>query len=445
MLAFAACIFCLFLLTPFHCPPHTTTSMLDIAALCLVVTALLTYLNHRFTRLPMAIGVMVIALALSLVIVLLDAWGVSHALRQYEESFLRAIDFSDVLMQGMLSFLLFAGALHIDLQALKRWRLQVGALALVGTLLSTLLIGTAMWLVLPLLGIALPFLYCMLFGALISPTDPIAVIGILQSAQAPKDMELVIAGESLFNDGVGVVVFSLLLGILASGTLPTLPEAGLLLLREAGGGIAFGLLLGWGTVRLLHSIDEYKVEVLLTLAAVMGGYALASHLHISGPLAMVVAGLMVGNGGRARAMSDTTRRYVDMFWELIDEILNAVLFVLIGMEVLLITFTRPLLVAGAVAIVVVLLARTLTVGLPVRLGQGFFGLPHGSAQVLTWGGLRGGISVALALSLPAGDERNTVLALTYCVVVFSILVQGLSIGQVVRASTQGRGARLPTA
>ena len=233
MLAFAACIFCLFLLTPFHCPPHTTTSMLDIAALCLVVTALLTYLNHRFTRLPMAIGVMVIALALSLVIVLLDAWGVSHALRQYEESFLRAIDFSDVLMQGMLSFLLFAGALHIDLQALKRWRLQVGALALVGTLLSTLLIGTAMWLVLPLLGMALPFLYCMLFGALISPTDPIAVIGILQSAQAPKDMELVIAGESLFNDGVGVVIFALLAGMLASGSAPSASTA---CLRPAGDG-----------------------------------------------------------------------------------------------------------------------------------------------------------------------------------------------------------------
>ncbi len=416
--------------------------MLDIAALCLVVTALLTYLNYRLTRLPMAIGVMVIALGLSLVIVLLDAWGVSHALRRYEESFLRSIDFSDVLMQGMLSFLLFAGALHIDLQALHRYRRQVAALALVGTLLSTLLIGTAIWLVLPWLGIALPLLHCMLFGALISPTDPIAVIGILQSAKAPKDMELVIAGESLFNDGVGVVVFSLLLGILASGSLPTLSQAGLLLLREAGGGIAFGLLLGWSTVRLLHSIDEYKIEVLLTLAAVMGGYALASHLHISGPLAMVVAGLMVGNGGRARAMSDTTRRYVDMFWELIDEILNAVLFVLIGMEVLLIAFTRPLLLAGVAAIAVTLVARTLSVGLPVHLGRRFFGLPHGSAQVLTWGGLRGGISVALALSLPAGDARNTVLALTYCVVVFSILVQGLSIGRVVRASTRdGRRGR----
>ena len=239
------------------------------------------------------------------------------------------------------------------------------------------------------------------------------------------------------------MVFSLLLGTVASGTLPALPDAGLLLLLREAGGIVLGLLLGWGTVRRLHSIDEYKMEALLTLAAVGGSYALASRLHISGPLAMVVAGLMVGNGGRARAMSDTTRRYVDMFWELIDEILNAVLFVLIGMEVLLIAFTRPLLVAGAVAIVVVLLARTLTVGLPVRLGQRFFGLPQGSAQVLTWGGLRGGISVALALSLPMGDARNTVLALTYCVVVFSILVQGLSIGHVVRASTRERGTRLP--
>ena len=408
--------------------------MLDIAAICLVVTALLAYLNHRFVRLPTTIGVMAIALGISLILVALDAFGLDHGLRQYEESFLRSIDFTDVLMQGMLSFLLFAGALHVDLRALRQYRWQVAALALVGTLASTLVVGTGMWFALPYVGVQLPFLYCLLFGALISPTDPIAVMGILNSAGAPKNLELVIAGESLFNDGVGVVVFALLLGVLSSGSAPTLGAAGELLLREAGGGIAFGLILGFATFHLLRSVDQYQVEVLLTLAAVMGGYALASHLHVSGPLAMVVCGLMIGNGGRALAMSDHTRRYIDMFWELLDEILNAVLFVLIGLEVLLIAFTVPVLVAGGVAIVVTLAARWLTVGIPVGAARGLFRLPDGSARVLAWGGLRGGISVALALSLPLGAEREIILALTYCVVVFSILVQGFTIGRVVRAA-----------
>jgi CPA1 family monovalent cation:H+ antiporter len=247
-------------------------------------------------------------------------------------------------------------------------------------------------------------------------------------------LELVIAGESLFNDGVGVVIFSLLLGMLASGVGPTAGGALELLLHQAGGGLLFGLLLGYVTFRLLKSVDNYQVEVLLTLAAVTGGYALASALHVSGPLAMVVAGLIIGNHGRALAMSDTTRRYLDMFWELIDEILNATLFVLIGMEVLLVVFSGNKLAAAGVAIAVTLSARLLTVGLPVGLLQRAFKLPRGSWKVLTWGGLRGGISVALALSLPAGPERNTVVALTYCVVVFSILVQGLSIGRVTRAA-----------
>jgi CPA1 family monovalent cation:H+ antiporter len=412
--------------------------MLNIAAICLVITALLAYLNHRFVGMPTTIGVMAAALVFSLALVGLDAIGVAHGLRQYEESLLRSIDFSDVLMQGMLSLLLFAGALHVDLSELKAYRWPVGALALLGTLLSTLAVGYGMWLALPLVGLQLPLMYCLVFGALISPTDPIAVMGILKSAGAPKELELVIAGESLFNDGVGVVIFSLLLGMLTSGVTPT-PAQGLqLLLHEAGGGLLFGLALGYVTFRLLKSVDSYQVEVLLTLAAVTGGYALASTLHVSGPLAMVVAGLIIGNHGRALAMSDTTRRYLDMFWELIDEILNATLFVLIGMEVLLVVFSFNELVAAGVAIAVTLLARMLTVGLPVRLLQHTFNLPRGSWKVLTWGGLRGGISVALALSLPAGTERDLVVALTYGVVVFSILAQGLSIGYVTRKAVTHR-------
>ncbi len=408
--------------------------MLDIVAICLVITALLAYFNHRFVHLPTTIGVMVIALGVSLAIVALDSVHWVHSLRDYEESLIHSIHFSTVLMQGMLSLLLFAGALHVELSALRTQRWTVAALAFAGTLLSTLVVGCGLWFVLEWVGIPLNLMYCLLFGALISPTDPIAVMGILKSAGAPKDLELLIAGESLFNDGVGVVIFSLMVGVLASGALPTPSGVLLLLLREGGGGLAFGLLLGYVTYWLLKSVDQYQVEVLLTLATVTGGYALANHLHVSGPLAMVVTGLIVGNQGRAEAMSDRTRRYVDMFWELIDEILNAVLFVLVGMEVLLVAFSPALLLAGVAAVAVTLMARFLSVGLPSQILRKWFRLPERAWRVLTWGGLRGGISVALALSLPPGPGRDTVLTLTYCVVVFSILVQGLTIGRVVRSA-----------
>jgi CPA1 family monovalent cation:H+ antiporter len=412
--------------------------MLDVAALFLVITALLAYLNQRFVGLPTTIGVMAAALVLSLALVGLNALGVAEGLLRYEQSLLHSVDFHEVLMQGMLSLLLFAGALHVDLSELRAYRWPVIALAVLGTTLSTLVVGLGMWVVLPWLGMQVPLMYCLLFGALISPTDPIAVMGILKSAGAPNELELVIAGESLFNDGVAVVIFSLLLGMLTSGTTPTVGQGLELLLHEAGGGLAFGFALGYVTFRLLRSVDNYQVEALLTLAAVTGGYSLANHLGASGPLAMVVAGLMIGNHGRALAMSDTTRRYLDMFWQLLDEILNAVLFVLIGMEVLLVVFSVTELAAAVVAVVVTLLARLLTVGLPVRWLQTAFKLPQGSWKVLTWGGLRGGISVALALSLPAGAERDTIVTLTYGVVAFSILGQGLSIGYVTRKAVESR-------
>lgn len=415
--------------------------MLDIAASALVATALLAYVNDRFFKLPTSIGVMAGALALSLAMIGLDALGVGHNLLTYEQALLRSLDFSTVLMQGMLSILLFAGALHIDLRALRTYRLQVVALAVLGTLLSTFAIGFAVWWLLPLAGVQLPLLHCLLFGALISPTDPIAVMGILKTSGAPKELELVIAGESLFNDGVGIVVFTLLLGVLASGVTPTPIEAAGLLLRETGGGLLFGLALGYLTFRLLKSVDNYQLEVLLTLAAVIGGYAFAAWIEVSGPLAMVVAGLMIGNRGRALAMSRTTRGYLDMFWELLAAILNAVLFVLIGMEVLLVVFTAELWIAGTLAIVVTLAARLMTAGLPARVFSDWFRLPSGSWKVLTWGGLRGGISVALALSLPNGPGADTVLALTYCVVVFSILVQGLSSRSVTRSALGHKGGK----
>ncbi|MFZ9239433.1 MAG: cation:proton antiporter [Burkholderiaceae bacterium] len=404
--------------------------MLEISATCLVITSLLAYVNFRYIGLPITIGVMATSLGLSLLIVGLGFAGIDFGLQQQMEGMLKAIDFSNVLMQGMLSLLLFAGALHIDLSELKAYRWQVLGLAFFSTLLSTFIVGLAAYVALPLLGIQLPLIYCLLFGALISPTDPIAVMGILKSAGIPKNLELVIAGESLFNDGVGVVIFSILMGMLMMGKVPSFDEGLGLLTREAGGGLLYGLILGYITFRLLASVDNYQVEVMLTLAAVMGGYLLASKLHVSGPLAMVVAGLVVGNHGREFAMSHTTRQYVDMFWEMIDDILNAVLFVLIGMEVLMVAFSFNLILAALVMVAVTLIARGLTVWLPVKIAPAYFNLPRGAGVVLTWGGLRGGISVALALSLPQGPERDVVLTLTYGIVVFSILMQGLTIGQV---------------
>lgn len=414
-------------------------NVLDIAAVCLSVTALLAWVNHRFVGLPAAVGVMATALLLSLALIGLNAAGLDFGLKAYEESLIRSIDFSGLLMQGMLSLLLFAGALHVDLSELKAYRWQIGSLAVVSTTLSTLAVGFGVHVALPWVGLELPLIWCLLFGALISPTDPIAVLGILKTSGAPRNLQLVITGESLFNDGVGVVLFALFLGMLGSGAAPSLGQGLGLFLHEAGGGLLFGLALGYLCFRLLRSVDNYQVEVLLTLAAVMGGYALAHRLHVSGPLAMVVAGLVIGNHGRSLAMSETTRRYVDMFWELLDEILNAVLFVLIGMEVMLVAFSVNVLVAAALAMAVTLAARGLTVGLPVRALGPAFRLPAGSGRVLTWGGLRGGISVALALSLPAGPERDLILALTYAIVVFSILGQGLSMGPLVRTTLRDSG------
>ena len=413
--------------------------MLDIAAALLVLTALLSYANQRWLKLPATIGVMATSLALSLTLVALDAVGLSGGLHTREQGLIRSIDFSELLMQGMLSLLLFAGALHVDVASLRDYRWQVGVLAFVGTAVSTLLVGGALWAAIGAIGLPLPLLDCLLFGALISPTDPIAVIGMLKSGGAPRSLEAVIAGESLFNDGVGVVIFTLLLGVAADAGPPTLVQAGWLLLQEAGGGLLFGWALGAGTLRLLRSVEHDRVEVLLTLAAVVGGYALANHLHVSGPLAMVVAGLVVGGKGRGEAASDAPHRQLELFWELLDDILNAVLFVLVGMEVITIHFplrAGPAALAGAAAIAITLAARWVTVGLPVALARRAFRLPAGAAGVLTWGGLRGAISIALALSIPPGPWRETLVALTYCVVAFSILVQGLTFGRLVRATVR---------
>ena len=415
--------------------------MLDIVALLVTLTALFSYINHRFIKLPTTIGVMVLAMVLSLILMSLGELGYAPV-EQRAEAIIGGIDFNQVLMQGMLSLLLFAGALHVNLEELAQKKWPIGILATVGVVASTFLVGIASWLVLDVFGVSISLLYCLLFGALISPTDPIAVLGILKSAKAPKNLEIKIAGESLFNDGIAVVVFAILLGLAMGGEEVTLGGVALLFAEEALGGIVFGLAIGYVAYLLLKSIDSYDVEILITLALVLGGYALAIHLHVSGPIAMVVAGLMIGNHGRSLAMSDTTREHLDTFWELIDEILNAMLFVLIGLEMIILTFERDHLLASLLVIPIVLLARLACVGVPVNVMRRWFGFtfsPH-AVKIMTWGGLRGGISVALALSLPLGPERQIVLALTYIVVLFSILVQGLTVGKLIKATVAPAGS-----
>jgi Na+:H+ antiporter len=415
--------------------------MLDVAALLVTLTALLAWVNHRFVRLPAAIGVMGIALLLSLGIIALGHLGL-HSLTRHAEGLVAGVDFTTVLMQGMLSLLLFAGSLHVDLSDLASRRLAIGVLSTVGVVLSTVLVGLAAWGVLALFGIPTPLVDCLVFGALISPTDPIAVMGILKTAGTPRGLAIKIAGESLFNDGVGVVLFAVLLTF-AQGTRPV--SAGgiaLLFVEEAAGGIVAGLVLGYVAYRLLRSIDHYQVEVLISLALVLGGSALASHLHVSGPLAMVVAGLFIGNHGRLFAMSETTRRNLDMFWELVDEILNAVLFVLLGLEVLALSFRGERLLASLLMIPAVLLARLVAVGAPLSVLRLFSDVSPHAVKILTWAGVRGGISVALALSLPPGPVRETFVPMTYVIVAFSILVQGLTLGSLVRRMV-GRPAVAP--
>ena len=410
-------------------------AILNLAALLITLAAIFSFINYRFIRLPTTIGLMLIALVLSLLLVLAGKLGLAEFQLQAEK-ILSQIDFNTTLMHGMLSFLLFAGALHVDLNELKEQKWVIASLATIGILTSTFLIGTVSWYVLGWLDISLPFIYCLLFGALISPTDPIAVMGILKTTGAPKTLEIKIAGESLFNDGVAVVVFIVLLSIATnSGTESSIGvgHIALLFVEEAIGGIVYGFVIGFVTYLMLKNVNNYQVEILLTLALVMGGYALATKLHVSGPLAMVVAGLMIGNHGRQFAMSDITREHLDTFWQLIDEILNAVLFVLLGLEVLVLTFTGNYLLAAALLVPIVLLVRFISVGVPVtllRFKREFS--PH-VIKILTWGGLRGGISIALALSLPQGLERELILALTYVIVIFSIVGQGLTIGKLIRA------------
>ena len=410
--------------------------LFDLIAVFIVMAAGFGYLNFRLLKLPTTIGLMALSLLFSLSLFVLGAFV--PAVAQQTRSVIEQFDFNQVLLHGMLAFLLFAGALHIDLGDLARHKEPIALLATVGVLLSTLIVGVLMWGVFALLGFKLRFIDCLLFGALISPTDPIAVLSLLKKIGAPKTLEVQIAGESLFNDGIGVVLFMGLLEVATGENDFDVGHFAFLFIREAVGGVVFGLAIGLVAYRMLKSVDNYQVEILLSLALVWGGSALADALHMSAPIAMVVAGLLIGNQGRSFAMSKMTTEHLDLFWELVDEGLNAVLFVAIGMELLVLTFTASYLAAGVLAVVIVLVARLVSVGLPVWLLRRSERFDPSMVPILVWGGLRGGISVALALSLPpeaAGDgvpRREVILATTYVVVVFSILVQGLTVGTMTR-------------
>ena len=405
--------------------------ILNTIAILLTLSAVFSYLNYRFIKLPTAIGIMLISLVMSLLLLASGKLGFFDIAEQ-ARSLINSIDFHTTLIDGMLSFLLFAGALHINLNELSKQKWVILILATVGVISSTFIIGGMSWVILNAFELNISFIYCLLFGALISPTDPIAVIGILKTVGVPKSLEIKISGESLFNDGVAVVVFLVLLGIATGQNEATVSSIGLLFVQEAIGGAVYGFIIGGLCFYMLRSVNNYQVEILLTLALVTGGYAFAHAIHVSGPIAMVVAGLLIGNHGRTLAMSDSTREHLDTFWELIDEILNAVLFLLIGLEVLILVYHTEYFLSALAIIPVVLLSRFISVSIPIQIMKKVREFSPGVTRLMTWGGLRGGISVALALSLPQGLEREVILAVTYAVVIFSILVQGLTLGSLAK-------------
>jgi len=405
--------------------------LFGIITILIVLSALFGYINVRFIKLPVTIGLMVMAIIFSACMLLVNYFdpGLFH----YAEDVIKQINFSDVLLNVMLSFLLFAGALHADGAWLKAESRTIMIFSLSGVIISTVFIAFMIYAAVQLAGLKLDIIYCMLFGALISPTDPIAVLGILTKANVPKKIEANIVGESLFNDGVAVVFFIVITDIIKKGiSQVSFTDILLLFVQEALGGILFGLLLGYIMYRLMKSIDHYETEVMITLAVVMGGYYIASLLHVSGPLAMVVTGLYTGSRSKELAMSDTTALYVFKFWEMIDVIMNAVLFVLIGLHLLVLDFSIPYLLAGLLAIPIVLLSRYLSIKIPVLITGKLTGLHKKDQLLMVWGGLRGGLSIAMALSLSQSNAKDIIVFSTYIVVLFSILVQGLTVGRVAK-------------
>ncbi len=409
----------------------------DLVTLLIVLCAALAYLNHRFIGLPSVIGLLVLSLGLSTVV-----WTSNHIfhleLAAKLENVIVHLDFSKALLEVMLSFMLFAGSFHADTEAIRREAKSIGIMAVLGTFIKTVVVAGLLYWCSMWLGMPMEWIYCLLFGALIAPTDPIAVLGILNRTKIPERVKTNIIGESLFNDGVGIVVFLTILEIVEKGK-ESFTIGGMLLLfaQEAIGGVLFGIALGYGAFLLLKSIDDYETEILITLAAVMGGYVLADALHISGPLAMVVAGLVTGSKtSREKSMSATTEQYLDRFWELLDMGLNAILFLLIGLRLVGLEFNGPLLILGVVAIITMLLARFITVKFLSTLFRKTINTTHREQIIVVWSGLKGGLSLAMALSIPHLPVKEPIVFITYAIVLFSIIVQGLSIEWVVRRNTR---------
>ena len=407
-----------------------------IASTLIVISALFGYINVRFLKLPITIGLVLITIVFTLVAVIIGQFD--DTILQTERDFITNINFGSLLLDVMLSFLLFAGALHTNFDQLKIQRWPILAFSTVGVLVSTLLVGVIMYPLLTAMGFNVNFIHCLLFGALISPTDPIAVLGILKKVGAPKKLETKIVGESLFNDGVGVVIFLTIYAITKKPDAAIkFSEIATLFIQEVGGGILLGGLLGWLAYRLMKSINNYEVEVIITLAVVMGGTLLADKWHLSAPLSMVTAGLIVGNDTvRETSMSDITEVYVDKFWELIDVLFNTILFVMIGMEILVLPLDVGYVYAGLLAIPILLMCRYMSLFLPIKFFAKRLDFVPKTTLIMTWGGLRGGISIALALSLTADMSKDLFLVITYIVVIVSIVGQGLTVGPIIKGITK---------
>lgn len=408
-------------------------ALYSLFCLIVVFAVCIHYLNDRLLKIQSTIAITVGAVVTSAVFALAHQYA--HFDASYHiEGLLKSLDFKDLLLNGMLGFLLFAGALTVDLKALLKFKWEVGTLATLGTIASTLLVGYVMFYTLPLINLHLTLLQCMIFGALISPTDPIAVLATVKNINAPKDLETKIAGESLFNDGVGLVIFVTLYTLAFSGHTPTVSETVILFLREAVGGFVFGLTLGAIAYFLIKPLNDSRLEILITICIASAGYVFAQHLHISGPLAMVVAGLIVGNVIRERVLSTHGQNHLDIVWEVIEELLNAVLFLLIGLELMVVHVQDGFIIAGLIAIPLVLIIRFITVALPMSCFKVRRRYVPFVISILTWGGLRGGLALAMALSLPKGNFRDLILVMTFGVVLFAIIIQGLTAKPLVKLS-----------
>ena len=412
--------------------------MLELPAIILTCVSIFGFINHRYLKLPITVGLVLIALVSALIVLGIDSIAPALGVSETVQNWLDEIDFNRTLMHGMLSFLLFAGALHVDLETLIEAKIRVATLATIGVILSTIINGSGFYFLCHLFGIQIDYLLCLIFGAVVSPTDPVAVLALLKRVKVPKKLEATVAGESLFNDGVAVVVYSILVTVAfgasigGGGHALGASEMVGLFVREAFGGALLGIVCGYFSFLLMRRMDDYVIEVITTIALVTGAYTIALHLHISGPIAMVVAGVFIGNTGRRLAMSEETRAHVTQFWHLVDEILNAALFVLIGFQIIMLSYQISILVISVLCVPLAVGARWLAVFTPLQVLSRLVEKPRGDVIILTWAGLRGGISVALALSLPDISAKPLILTATYTVVVFSILIQGLTIEKVIR-------------